>query len=100
MESSTWTSIDPDGGLLPFWCHPENHDMRLVAMLEEENVVTSPFVLLSEEETLLPVKHSSTLAGINVKTTESGEHFGVTKMSKSGDCEHPDKPLTSRRDQV
>ena len=41
-------------------------------MLEEENIVTSPFVLLSEEETLLAIKHSSALAGINVKTAESG----------------------------
>ena len=72
MESASWTTIEPNDGLLPFWRHPENHDMRLVAMLEEENIVTSPFVLLSEEETLLAIKHSSALAGINVKTAESG----------------------------
>ena len=46
--------------------------MRLVALLEEENIVTSPFVLLSEEETLLAITHSSVIAGINVKMAESG----------------------------
>ena len=74
MDSGRWTSIDPNGGLIPFWRHPENHDMRLIAKLEDENIVTSPFVLLSEEETLLAVKYSSVIAGINVKTTESGEY--------------------------
>ena len=73
VDSGRWTSVDPNGGLIPFWRHPENHDMRLITKLEDENIVTSPFVLLSEEETLLAVKYSSVISGINVKTSESGE---------------------------
>ena len=72
MEDAEWMPISPEGGLLPFWRHPENHDMRLVALVEEENIVTAPFVLLSEEETLLALPQSELISGINIKTTESG----------------------------
>ncbi len=86
MPSAPWTSISPCGGLLPFWCHPENHDMRLAALVEDEGIVTSPFVLLSEEETLLALPQSKVLPGICVKTTESGRE-GVKTRETRGNME-------------